>query len=124
LSRFAEFRVAAAAESASAETMFGADTGTISITVFPELPEPVRPPQTDHEIDIAAMMLGTFPDQLPKDAVQLKAALRTNMEGVETRGGLLLPGKEGRSMVRSVPFNASAKAVLSASIRYYTSKAR
>lgn len=145
-----EFRVLSAAESAATEMNYGADVGTISMTVFreqggeplpeapsttPSVPQPEAPKiakkpdpsptppsdlPDDSAEDLLALSRGIQPPKTPKNLAALKYQLREGTRTAETRG-LIGQGALTASSVKTVQFTADPTPVMITSITYYKS---
>ncbi len=108
-----------AQESKAREVYYGADVGTISMTVFREKKGPDKPmavvlKEADEAEDLAALSRGVFPEEQPRNLAALQAQLRDSA----TRG-LIAQGEKTSSEVQRVKFNADPIPVMSATITYY-----
>jgi hypothetical protein len=115
-----KFRVLSREESKAREVYYGADVGTISISVFREKkgkdkPVPVLTlKEADEAEDLAALTRGVFPEETSQNLAALQVQLRSQ----ETRG-LIGEGDKIGSEVQRVKFIPDPVAVMSATITYY-----
>jgi len=145
-----EFRVLSQAESKSVEMNYGADVGTITLTVFKEKGKAQAPQKTelaksdgaktdaaktdtsknspppdlpnDEAEDVAALTRGLHPKQPPKNLAALKHQLREGgRKGSETRG-LIAQGQLTSNRIQIVKFELDPTPVMAASIIYYKAK--
>jgi hypothetical protein len=113
------FRVGSASESKRNEVNYGADVGTITLTVFREFKG--RPPAPDLEPEAAAAAVvsqGRLPDGKARNYGALKAQLLD-----DANRGLIEEGVERKEQrVRVVPFTPDPVPVMTLTIVYYTPK--
>jgi hypothetical protein len=115
-----KFRVLSRQESKAREVYYGADVGSISMTVFREkkgkgVSAPVLTRNGVEEAeDLAALSRGVFPMEQPRNL----AALQVQLRDQATRG-LIAEGEKTNSEVQHVKFNADPIPVMSATISYY-----
>lgn len=142
------FRVLSAAESKAAEMNYGADVGTISMTVFREVggdpipettpskstvtqpeptkiakkpdPSPTLPTDLPDESaeDLLALSRGIQPKATPKNLAALKHQLREGTRSTDTRG-LIAQGQQTASNVVKVSFVTDPTPLVSATVVYY-----
>lgn len=115
-----EFRILSKAESKAKEMDYGADVGTISLTVFSEAgPTTPKPPVidlADDEADDALIISrGLFLQSKPKSLDALKSQLALTSQ---TRG-LIDEGVIGEGKTVTVKFVADPRPIMSATLRYY-----
>lgn len=110
-----EFRVLSSEESKANEIHYGADVGTVTLTVFRELrgkPEP--PPVEDEATYVAAVQQGKLPEEKADNFHALKAQL------LETSNrGLIGEGQQIGSKVERVSFTPDPTPLMSVTIIYY-----
>jgi hypothetical protein len=112
------FVVSAREESKANEFDYGADVGTITLTVFPEQQGRDGPALdlSEEGEDLPAIARGLLPPEPPKNLAALKAQLRSGT----ILKGLLEEGKEKvASGITLVKFQPELTPVLTATIRYY-----
>jgi hypothetical protein len=113
------FRVLSREASKKDEMDYGADVGTVSLTVFREKRGKDQPALlTEVAEDEAALARAAFPRERPKDLALLKQRLREGGGGDEQRG-LVVPGGQIESGTQRVKFRAAPTPVLSATVTYY-----
>jgi hypothetical protein len=112
-----EFRVLSRAESKAREMNYGADVGTITLTVFRAGTGRAAPAVglTDEAEDLAVLNRGLFPDKTPRNLAALRQQLRKDVE----RGGLIAEGETKPGEVVKVKFTPDPVAVMTATITYY-----
>lgn len=111
-----EFRVGSVAESRQREIHYGADVGTITMTVFPEA---IKPPKKKFSLEYEKAYEEVVekvhrPKQPPDNYHALKAQL---LEDINR--GLILEGRQIKSKVESVPFVPEPHPVMVTTIVYY-----
>lgn len=116
-----EFRVLAPEESKTRAMDYGADVGTITITVFRENKDggrsrPVEPiaEDDDEAEDLGALTRGIVPAKAPANLSALLAQLRKSGQR-----GIVVDGEKTESKVQRVKFTADPVPVMSATIHYY-----
>jgi hypothetical protein len=115
-----KFRVSSPEESKKNEVNYGADVGTISVTVFRERKGKEPPPSLDEDAeDEAATNRGIFPGQTPRTLSALQSQLRA--EARVTRG-LIEKGEAIAASLKRVSFKADETPIMSATITYYRPK--
>ena len=116
-SKAQKFRVMSPAESRRNEVNYGADVGTIVMTVFREAtgPEPT-PDLTDETTYEKAVSLGDLPADEAANYHALKAQL---LEHANRGGGLLTVGETIGSGTQRVKFQADPIPVMSVTVVYY-----
>jgi hypothetical protein len=113
-----QFRVLSRRESKAREMDYGADVGTITLTVFREQQkEEVSDPTEEKEQRNARLAARA---QLPQNETyqDLKTALLAEANDSETRG-LIGEGEKVESKVREVKFKAEPTPVMSVTLIYY-----
>jgi hypothetical protein len=111
--RCLRFRVLSSVESKKSEINFGADVGTISLTVFRvQRKEDSEDPLPNQEGKLEGIVAR---GQLPQASITFVALRRTLLEKVSSRGLL----GTGDSAVRPVKFMANPTPVMSATLVYY-----
>lgn len=110
-----EFRVLSQAESEQNEVNYGADVGTITLTIFREASGKDPPPDLSDEAEYTtAVTLGDLPNKKAPNFHALKAQL------LETANrGLIAEGQTIGSEVQRVKFKPDATPVMSVTIVYY-----
>jgi hypothetical protein len=112
-----KFRVLSRAESKAREIDYGADVGTITLTVFRERAEKRPLPKLDDEdeVKVAAVAKTALPSEKPKNFAALKATLLEDADR-----GLLGGGERVKSgSLEAVSFDADPVPVMSLTIVYY-----
>jgi hypothetical protein len=110
-----EFRVLSSAESGAREINYGADVGTIILTVFRERKGKAKPrDNTDEGAALAAVTRGDLPEEKSKNYNSLKAHLLE-----DANRGLIVEGATAHSAVKSVAFEPDPVPVMSVTIVYY-----
>ncbi|HBI45204.1 MAG TPA: hypothetical protein DDY78_20465 [Planctomycetales bacterium] len=110
-----EFRVLSAMESGERAINYGADVGTIILTVYREYKGKVKPrDNTDEGAALAAVTRGDWPEEKSKNYNALKARLLE-----DANRGLIVEGATANSAVKSVAFEPDPVPVMSVTIIYY-----
>lgn len=113
------FRVLSRAASKENEIYYGADVGTITLSVFSEKRGKEPPPLlNDDAEDLAALHRGAFPSERPLNLAALKHQLREDAKKSSDRG-LMVPGQQIDAGIRRVTFKPEAVPMLSVTITYY-----
>jgi hypothetical protein len=110
------FRILSPAESKRQEMNYGADVGTISLTVFHE--GKAGAPDLAEDEDIAAITRGVFPTDRARNLSALRAQLRADAAKSDTRG-LIVGGDAIKIETRKVKFEPYPVPILAATIHYY-----
>jgi hypothetical protein len=114
----AAFRVLSAKESKAKEINYGADVGTLSLTVFRERGgKQVAEAPDEDEVEVAAVTRMFTPPKSPKNPFALKAQLKSEAD----RGlrGLVGEGQLTPGSLRPVPFVCDPVPVMTATVHYY-----
>jgi hypothetical protein len=110
-----EFRVLSREESEANEMNYGADVGTITMTVFGELRGKEPPPDlSDEETYATAVSLGKLPPETAANFAALKAQLLE-----DSSRGLIGQGETIGSTVQRVKFKPDPTPLMSVTIVYY-----
>jgi hypothetical protein len=115
-----KFTVLSKAASKSREMDYGADVGTISMTVFQPRSAATPPPPPSNLLaedaeDFAILSRGNFPKGTPESLAALKSQL---VASTQTRG-LITEGKTEAGATRTVKFDPDPVPVIVASVTYY-----
>ncbi|MFO0808406.1 MAG: hypothetical protein U0746_07270 [Gemmataceae bacterium] len=110
-----QFRVASAVETTERALNYGADVGTITLTVFRELAGRPQPAPIDDESADAATVAKA---QLPTNPPESFAALKASLEADGSRS-LIVEGAEIKSQVQVVRFTPDPTPVTTATVVYY-----
>ena len=110
-----EFRVPSAAESKVHEINYGADVGTVTLTVFRERKGKPKPQDiTDEGAALAAVTKGALPEEKAKNYNALKAQLLE-----DANRGLIVEGSPVNNPVQTVKFEPDPIPVMSVTVVYY-----
>jgi len=102
-------------ESGERAINYGADVGTIILTVYREYKGKVKPrDNTDEGAALAAVTRGDWPEEKSKNYNALKARLLE-----DANRGLIVEGATANSAVKSVAFEPDPVPVMSVTIIYY-----
>jgi hypothetical protein len=114
--RLETFRVLSAPESKAREVNYGADVGTITVTVFPEEKGPA-PDLAEDAAEKTAVAAAKLPAEPSKSFDSLKAKLLE-----DANRGLIAEGAQVTGEVRVVKFTPSATPVMTLTVIYYKVK--
>jgi hypothetical protein len=110
-----EFRVLSKAESKAREIDYGADVGTITLTVFPELKgQPPRGDLTEETQSTKVLEKAQTPEKKPDNFNALTAQLLE-----DANRGLIAEGNKVGSKIEIVKFTADPSPIMSLTIVYY-----
>ena len=113
-----KFRVLSRVESKAREVHYGADVGTISLTVFRERQKEETPDPLEEKEKRNARIVAQARLPQKKDFATLKAGLLAEANDGETRG-LIGKGEKVKSPVKVVPFDPDPLPLMSATVIYY-----
>jgi hypothetical protein len=114
--RVETFRVLSAPESKAREVNYGADVGTVTVTVFPEGKEPA-PGLAEDAAEKAAVAAARLPAEPSKSFDSLKAKLLE-----DANRGLIAEGAPVEGKVQVVKFTPAATPVMTLTVIYYKAK--
>jgi hypothetical protein len=114
--RVETFRVLSAPESKAREVNYGADVGTITMTVFSEGKEPA-PDLAEDAAEKTAVAAGELPAEPSKSFDSLKAKLLE-----DANRGLIAEGAQVEGKVQVVKFTPAATPVMTLTVIYYKAK--
>ena len=114
--RVETFRVLSAPESKAREVSYGADVGTITMTVFPEGKAPA-PDLADDAAEKTAVAAAELPAEPSKSFDALKAKLLE-----DANRGLIAEGAQVEGKVVVVKFTPAATPVMTLTVIYYKAK--
>jgi hypothetical protein len=114
--RVETFRVLSAPESKVREVNYGADVGTVTMTVFPEGKAPA-PDLAEDAAEKAAVAKAELPAEPSKSFDSLKAKLLE-----DANRGLIAEGAQVEGKVQKVKFTPAATPVMTLTIVYYKTK--
>lgn len=119
-----QFTVLSESDSAKLAVDYGRNVGQIQLTVFREqATTEVQPAIASYkEEDLAALLRGTQPAELPQNADALKDQIRSAALLREVRGGLIVGGNETESNIELKTFTPDPLPIMSATITYYSVK--
>jgi hypothetical protein len=110
-----EFRVLSATESRAREINYGADVGTVALTVFRERKGKAKPEDNSEEgAALAAVAKGALPEKNAKNYYALKSQLLA-----DANRGLIVEGADAKNPVKTVTFEPDPIPVMSVTIIYY-----
>jgi hypothetical protein len=111
-----KFRVLSRAESKGREMDYGAEVGTISLTVFRQRKTAVAPELEEREQRDARLVAKA---NLPEGKESFQALKADLLEEAEETRGLIVQGEKVASKVRKVKFSPDPTPVMSVTILYY-----
>jgi hypothetical protein len=114
--RLETFRVLSAPESKAREVNYGADVGTITLTVFPEGKTPA-PDLSEDAAEKSAVAKAELPAERSPNFDSLKAKLLE-----DANRGLIAEGKQVEGKVEVVKFTPAATPVMTLTVIYYKAK--
>jgi hypothetical protein len=114
--RLETFRVLSAPESKAREVNYGADVGTVTVTVFAEGKEPT-PDLADNAAEKSAVAAAKLPSEPSKSFDSLKAKLLE-----DANRGLIAEGTQVEGKVRVVKFTPAPTPVMTLTVVYYKAK--
>lgn len=114
--RVETFRVLSAPESKAREVNYGADVGTVTVTVFAEGKEPT-PDLSDDAAEKTAVAAAKLPNEPSKSFDSLKAKLLE-----DANRGLIAEGAQVEGKVRVVKFTPAPTPVMTLTVVYYKAK--
>ncbi len=116
--RLETFRVLSVPESKAREVNYGADVGTITVTVFPEEKGPAPAPDlAEDAAEKTAVAVAKLPAEPSKSFDSLKAKLLE-----DANRGLIAEGAQVKGEVRVVKFTPAATPVMTLTVVYYKAK--
>jgi hypothetical protein len=114
--RVETFRVLSVPESKASEVNYGADVGTITLTVFPEGKAPT-PDLSDDAAEKSAVAKAELPPEPSKSFDSLKAKLLE-----DANRGLIAQGAQVEGKVQVVKFTPAATPAMTLTVIYYKAK--
>src|SRR5581483_5045014 len=116
--RLETFRVLSVPESKAREVNYGADVGTITVTVFPEEKGPAPAPDlAEDAAEKTAVAVAKLPAEPSKSFDSLKAKLLE-----DANRGLIAEGAQVAGAVQVVKFTPAATPVMTLTVVYYKAK--
>jgi hypothetical protein len=114
--RIETFRVLSAPESKAREVNYGADVGTLTLTIFPE-GKPPAPDLSEDAAEKSAVAKAELPAEPSKSFDALKAKLLE-----DANRGLIAEGAQVEGKVQVVKFTPAATPVMTLTVIYYKTK--